>query len=204
MNFVEAAKEVLKMDVDLVVSVVKWASDRNLILGSDMKCQFLKLVSEFAELAESVNSVQLEDGEFSSHDIVDAIGDCLVVTIIMKEQLFASIDGDFNLNRSELDPLKYFNPYEESLGADEALIVLGYLGDHIAKYQPREILEDIQCIQLLLATSAESLVELNLDKCLLSAYNEIKDRKGVMYDGVFVKESDERYDGIMKELSLLA
>jgi hypothetical protein len=32
--------------------------------------------------------------------------------------------------------------------------------------------------------------ELNLESCLSSAYNEIKDRKGRMIDGVFVKEGD--------------
>ena len=32
--------------------------------------------------------------------------------------------------------------------------------------------------------------ELNFESCLISAYNEIKDRKGRMINGVFVKESD--------------
>ena len=33
-------------------------------------------------------------------------------------------------------------------------------------------------------------LDLKVDECLLTAYNEIKDRKGKMIDGVFVKESD--------------
>ncbi|XAO36645.1 MazG-like pyrophosphatase [Pseudomonas phage WP1] len=38
-------------------------------------------------------------------------------------------------------------------------------------------------------------------KCYQAAYDTIKDRKGVMYNGVFIKESDERHASIMAELN---
>lgn len=42
---------------------------------------------------------------------------------------------------------------------------------------------------------------LTLDECLESAYNEIKDRKGVLWQGVFIKESDENYERIIQHLA---
>ena len=33
--------------------------------------------------------------------------------------------------------------------------------------------------------------QINLTECLKVAYNDIKDRKGKMVDGVFVKEADD-------------
>lgn len=41
---------------------------------------------------------------------------------------------------------------------------------------------------------------IDFEECLFTAWNDIKDRKGVMYNGVFVKENDERYNAIMAEL----
>jgi NTP pyrophosphatase (non-canonical NTP hydrolase) len=57
----------------------QWAQDRNLIEGSDMKSQFVKLIEEAGELANSI--AKQNDIEFS-----DAIGDMFVVLTIMAAQ----------------------------------------------------------------------------------------------------------------------
>jgi NTP pyrophosphatase (non-canonical NTP hydrolase) len=56
-----------------------WAEDRNLIEGSDLKSQFVKLIEEAGELANSI--AKKNDIEFS-----DAIGDMFVVLTIMAAQ----------------------------------------------------------------------------------------------------------------------
>ena len=106
---------------DLINKVIDWANDRNLIRGSDAKTQALKLMSEFGELADSINKQK---------DMRDDIGDCLVVLTIIATQ-------------------------------------------H----------------------------NLDLVDCLEVAYNDIKDRKGVMLDGVFIKDTDPSYQGALSVLA---
>jgi len=57
----------------------QWAKDRNLIEGSDIKSQFVKLIEEAGELANSI--AKRNDIEFA-----DAIGDMVVVLTIMAAQ----------------------------------------------------------------------------------------------------------------------
>ena len=92
--------------------VESWASDRNLILGSDPKSQFCKLIQEIGEFSDAMCKNKLEETK-------DEFGDILVVMIILAKQL-------------------NINPVE----------------------------------------------------CLAIAYDKIKDRKGVMRSGVFIKEAD--------------
>ena len=96
---------------ELQTLIVQWAKDRNLIEGSDSFRQFNKLEEETLELFDG-----LQAGEIP--EIMDALGDVIVVLTIIAEQ-----NG------------------------------------------------------------------LRLIDCLNSAYEEIKDRKGTMIDGVFVKEA---------------
>jgi NTP pyrophosphatase (non-canonical NTP hydrolase) len=57
----------------------QWATDRNLIEGSDLKSQFVKLIEEAGELANAIG--KKNDIEFS-----DAIGDMFVVLTIIAAQ----------------------------------------------------------------------------------------------------------------------
>lgn len=90
----------------------QWAADRNLIDGSDVKSQFVKLMQEAGELASGIAKQRDEE-------IADAIGDMFVVLTIIAAQK----------------------------GMD-------------------------------------------VEECIAGAWLEIKDRKGRMVDGVFVKEAD--------------
>ena len=92
-------------------NIITWARDRNLIEGSNVKNQTLKLIQEVGELSDSI---------CKGKSPIDDIGDCLVVLTILAEQS-----------------------------------------------------------------------NLTIQACLEHAWNDIKDRKGRMIDGVFVKESDD-------------
>lgn len=98
---------------ELIDKTIQWHRDRNLIDGSDDKAQVLKLVQELGELSDSV---------CKGEDIMDDIGDMLVIMINICE-------------RNSVD----------------------------------------------------------MEDCLGVAYDEIKDRKGRMVDGIFIKESDEEF-----------
>lgn len=64
----------------------------------------------------------------------------------------------------------------------------GELSDNICK--GKDIRDDIGDMMVVLINIAERN-NLSLTECLEVAYNDIKDRKGRMVDGVFVKEADE-------------
>jgi NTP pyrophosphatase (non-canonical NTP hydrolase) len=57
----------------------KWAEDRNLIEGSDLKSQFVKLIEEAGELAKAI-------AKNNKDEFADAIGDMFVVLTIMAAQ----------------------------------------------------------------------------------------------------------------------
>lgn len=104
--------------------VLEWAAERNILLGSTSKDQYIKLVTEVGELGDALCE---EDGD----KIEDAIGDILVLLTIIA-----------------------------------------------------------------------SMEKTPLAECFELAYNSIKDRKGVMYNGVFIKESNIMYNDIVRRLVL--
>ena len=63
----------------------------------------------------------------------------------------------------------------------------GELSDNICK--GRDIRDDIGDMMVVLINIA-TRNNLTITECLEAAYNDIKDRKGRMVDGVFVKEAD--------------
>ena len=65
----------------------------------------------------------------------------------------------------------------------------GELSDNICK--GKDVRDDIGDIMVVLINIAERH-ETTLTECLAVAYDDIKDRKGRMVDGVFVKEADEK------------
>lgn len=65
---------------------------------------------------------------------------------------------------------------------------VGELSDNVCK--GRSVADDIgDCIVVLINIAERN--GLRLDECLAHAYNDIKDRKGKMVDGIFVKEEDK-------------
>lgn len=63
----------------------QWATDRNLIKGALPKDQMLKMVEEMGELGKAV-------GKNDMMQIVDGIGDCVVVLTILAAQYNLSIE----------------------------------------------------------------------------------------------------------------
>lgn len=66
---------------------------------------------------------------------------------------------------------------------------LGELAEGINKDRPQQVKDSLGDVLVTLILLAEDL-NLNLLDCLNSAWNEIKDRKGEVKNGSFVKESD--------------
>ena len=65
---------------------------------------------------------------------------------------------------------------------------VGELSDNVCK--TRDIRDDIGDIIVVLVNIAERN-GITISECVDQAYNDIKDRKGKMIDGIFVKEEDK-------------
>ena len=65
----------------------------------------------------------------------------------------------------------------------------GELAEGLAKNRPDEVKDAIGDMYVVMTILSMQL-GFNIDDCIQIAYDEIKDRKGKMINGVFVKESD--------------
>jgi hypothetical protein len=119
-------------------NVIKWASDRNILKGSDLKAQSGKLLEEVLEM-------------------------------------YCTINGVFDKK-----------PFIEH--------VVKHIEDHLQQFSPNNIVDRFQLaddigdtdvvIQIICA-----MASLSRSNCQKQAWNEIKNRKGKLIDGKFVKET---------------
>lgn len=161
--------------------VRQWAVDRNLIEGSKPEAQCVKLIEEYGELARGI-------AKKDEALIKDSIGDTLVVCIILAAQLGS--------DSFSIDKLIFERSEVNSANVREKLVMNGAteLGaiSYFINVTNRDIDRCIGNIYALCDTLAEIayLYKWSLVDCLEAAYNEIKDRKGRMVDGIFIKEGD--------------
>lgn len=77
---------------------------------------------------------------------------------------------------------------------------VGELGDALVKKNKPDIEDAIGDILVLLINIAEQETT-SLEDCLNMAYENIKDRDGIMYNGVFIKSSDPNFDRVFEEVN---
>lgn len=155
---------------ELIKKVVEWSKERNLD-AADPNKQRLKLWEEFGELNASIAR---DDRDL----IKDSIGDMLVVLIIYCQQLnYISVNRLFEFDIENYDFLR-------KLDTSALIDYTAYEILHL-----RNFIQSTNDIVNRLSVIAERY-DMELEECLQSAYNEIKDRRGKMVNGVFVKESD--------------
>lgn len=162
----------------LIKNIEQWAEDRNLINGSTPQKQFIKLIEEFGELCSGV-------AKNKSDVIKDSIGDCIVVTIILMKQLRIDNSKIINITEFFTDDTERLCLYAlRELGCASSVICYAIKND-FSKTLTSFFKHFIYYINNIALNH-----NLNLKDCLETAYDEIKDRKGKMVDGVFVKEED--------------
>lgn len=193
-------------------SIRKWASDRNIINGATPVSQAAKLASEIGELAGHIDETADEQealnllmaklsGLYPDYEInaanerldalellmIDDIGDSLVVLTIIGVQLGVNIE-DCTPDACPAD-----NAFLKSVAA------VGKLSDAVLKNDLESFKEIVSVLFTLFGVMASDL-GVTVVECIENAYDEIKDRKGIMYNGTFIKESDERFRQVMSEL----
>lgn len=102
-------------------------------------------------------------------------------------------DNDSGIGHSIINVIDWHNQRNLIDGSDDKQQVLkliqevGELSDSICK--GANPIDDIGDIIVILINIAERN-KLSLKECIDYAYEEIKDRKGIMVDGIFIKGSD--------------
>lgn len=164
----------------LIKQVEQWSTERNLHTANPIK-QYDKLIEEHGELVKGLNK---QDEQI----IKDSIGDMFVVITIMMQQ----IKGDMEIAIR----LMSFGEYDTSTIC--YINSLNNVGNKLNEFINEDstngnLFSELQaCLSNVIGMLEEIAKEHNTDltACAQLAYDEIKDRKGKMIDGKFVKESD--------------
>lgn len=165
---------------ELIKAIEQWAEDRNIIKGSKPIDQAMKLFSEFGELADNVGK---------GRDCCDDVGDVFVVLTIMCKQLNKPIrvTGVEYL----VATLQSGNTRPKSMVANLAVL----LSSFVSSAEDGES-RDVGPILASLINLSHYYSICSFEECVQIAYNDIKDRNGLMHNGVFIKESDPVYASI--------
>ena len=184
---------------ELIAKIEQWAEDRNIIKGSKPIDQAMKLFSEFGELADNVGK---------GRDCRDDIGDVFVVLTIIGKQLehdmiipMADVVELFDKENNHHYGAVYnmaCTPKEKVayLCSDIAIMVNHFYDCRVDAYSTDDLIEF--CLATIFALCDD--LDYTLQECAQIAYNDIKDRKGVMYNGVFIKESDPAYQDALDNI----
>lgn len=164
---------------ELILKIEQWAEDRNLIKGSDPLSQAMKLFSEAGELADNIGKGRC---------VKDDIGDVLVVMIIISKQL------DKSMSNLVWHKYQWADNHPKKLAIELMLSLSDFAKWASLEFHHNGIVKRIINILNGIAIANNT----TLDECLAVAYNDIKDRKGIMHDGIFIKESDPRYAELVK------
>ena len=178
--------------LELLNKVEQWAKDRNLNTV-EARTQYTKLIEEQGELGLAM----MENNINGDSGVKDSLGDyqvtliiyCLIRGIDLKKQV--EQEGSF---WAEYDDLAQELKDKGSFDVNKLVDYLVYSSSRIISAYNRK--QPIQLEHLSVERTMECLHDIakeygtSLEETLEMAYNEIKDRKGKMIDGVFVKEAD--------------
>lgn len=169
---------------ELILKIEQWAEDRNIIKGSKPIDQAMKLFSEFGELADNIGK---------GRDCRDDVGDIFVVLTIMCKQMGHSIND-------------HIGTYGDSFYGTKKTVsdLASCLASIVEKRDELEIDNEDHIAPIDMATAHLDAIALDvgstLEECVQIAYDDIKDRKGLMHNGVFLKESDPVYAQVIAEI----
>lgn len=184
------------MLIETQEKVIQWSTVRRILSESKPHEQFNKLIEEVGELANGIAKNKLDV-------IKDSVGDALVVLT----NLLAMTGSKFNLDKlNEENSDVEFGFISKSKSPHIQMLQvqanLGYMATALSDYvsdlfnseEPVELADYIYpeeyagFVENLRAIS--SIYGFTVEEAFESAYDEIKDRKGMMKNGSFVKYED--------------
>lgn len=192
---------------DLINRIEKWSADLGLNLKSTPKEQIMKFFEELGELSKALQ-------EKNVLEIMDGIGDCVVVGAVMASQLRRfSVDVKYNKIPLTGTGIEYTGVYPVCLSGDLPNIFYtltqdiqrysNYCNDAFSQEEHGHYLFHFYGKILKSLHQLADCVGLDFNKCVKMAYITIYFRSGQIIDGVFVKrEPQARIVISTKELAL--
>lgn len=183
------------MLIETQEKVIQWSTVRRILSESKPHEQFNKLVEEVGELANGIAKNKLDV-------IKDSVGDALVVLT----NLLAMTGSEFNLDKLNTgDPDVEFGFISKSKSPHVQMLQvqanLGYMATVLNDYLvDSELSKAVELADYIYPEEYAGFVEnlraiseiygFTVEEAFESAYDEIKDRKGMMKNGSFVKYED--------------
>lgn len=158
---------------ELIKKIEQWAIDRELDKKATVEAQSIKTAEEMAELIIGISKDNIDL-------IKDSVGDVFVTLVIGN-----MIDERLNIEEilSNVPETEGVFPKTELISCISCSI--GISTGEVVGY--RKFTISIAIIRLLMVCSTYNL---DFTECVQYAYDEIKDRKGVLKNGCFIKEED--------------
>lgn len=180
---------------NLIPQVVAWAEERNIIKGSIIETEVLKLIAICKELTKIVDQDDLAArvAKFveSKEICTDGIGAALIQMIIICRARDISLYDSVTLTK-EITDERIADP-QFSL-----IMIMRYiseLSEHINEDQ--DIMSDIGYL-LIYLTALANILELSPRDCMQKAFLKVKDQRYIIFDGEKIEESDPRYENAKK------
>jgi|GEM_PF-5883839 len=162
---------------NLLKQVITWAEERNIVQGSSLEKETLKLISHLGSLTNFIDNVDI---------CRNGIGHCMIGMIIICRMRNITLDESVRSTKPITD--------ERIAESKLALIMIfkytGKLAEDIS--MSKDIKADIGHLLIYLTALANTL-QLSTKECVEDAFNEIKGSQWVIFDGVVIDENDEKY-----------
>ena len=156
---------------DLEPLVIKWADKKGILQNGTPYKQLLKTGEEILELLHAIEDNNLDE-------IEDAIGDIVVTLIIYAEMKKITCKRDFKNYSFKAD-----DTAAHRLVTDYSVLL------QTEKFgKSLKPIIDMHEMMMIKLHRIACKYNLNIWECLQSAYNVIKNRKGKMINGTFVKD----------------
>lgn len=158
---------VSRMD-ELNKKILQWAKDRELDKKGTVQAQTIKTVEELSEL---VKAVCKDDRE----EIIDAIGDVHVTLVI----------GNMLDTDTEMLSLSCIGSDEDEYTKEQLLEQLLECSRHVLFFK---YIRELIALTIKTLYNVCKYYQFDYADCVESAYNVIKNRKGKVVDGQYIKE----------------
>ena len=158
-----------EFEKDYQAKVFGWACKRNLIAGSDNMRQLLKTATEAREMVKAARKGDIEE-------YIDGIGDqwvTLVIGMLQSDVLYQDALGAAYAGTRLCPPT-----------TDDIVLAVGLISEGVLKQDKKLLTEGYGEYLTVLRVLPD------FEDGVIKAWEAIKDRKGKMVNGVFVKESD--------------
>lgn len=163
---------------DLNEKIIDWAVERKLDKEAKVEAQSVKTCEEFSELVIGLSK--------DKRDLIeDSIGD-VYVTLVVGNLISKFIDLDEVYEGAQKDYKNLKTDFFMYGIKSQISYITSCMRNILSMgYTKHSVTTSLVCLIAL-----SDLYDLPFEKCVESAYKEIKDRKGRMINGQFVKESD--------------